>query len=119
MEGEHTAIVGMIVVPEPNRKHFNEAWNRFDPPLPSRLSQIERDGHDGKRLAVVTIQVWERERATVLIPIKDLERTKKYRDTGNFKVLKDCGEFRLQTARSESEVKLKDRLEQLVTLLPS
>jgi hypothetical protein len=119
IEGEHSAIVGMIVVPKPGRKHSNEAWNRFDPPLPSRLSKIEREGHDGKRLVVVTVQIWERERTSVLIPVKDLERTRKYRETGNFKVLKDCGRFRLQTANFESEVRLKDRLDQLLTFLPS
>ena len=72
IEGNNSAIVGMILVPEPGRKHLNEAWNRFDAPLLSRIEQIEREGSDGKRLAVVIIQAWERETAAVVISVKDL-----------------------------------------------
>jgi hypothetical protein len=110
----------MIVVPEPERDYSDRAWNRFPPPLRRKIEDLERDGYEGKRLSVVIIQVWERERATVLVP-KELQNTKAYRDTGNFSILKNCGEFELQTVKrnGEAEIKLRDRLEELLRLLPS
>jgi len=56
-----------------------------------------------------------------LVPAKELQNTKAYRDTGNFSILKNCGEFKLQTVKrnGEAEIKLRDRLEELLRLLPS
>ena len=118
VEGETSAIVGMIVVPDPERAHVNEGWNSFDPPDRSTIENLERDGYKGKKVAVVVIQVWERLHATVLIPAKQLRQTKRYRDTGNFRILNNGGEFRLQAARYEPEIRLKDRLQDLLTFLP-
>ena len=118
LEGDKSAMVGMIVVPDPERKQSNKAWNRFDAPLPTHIEKLELDGYEGKRIAVVVIQVWERLRATVLIPARELRRTKTYRDTGTFTVVNNGGEFRIQTVRYEPEIKLKDKLEYLSSFLP-
>jgi hypothetical protein len=118
VEGETSGIVGMIVVPELEKEHINIARNRFNPPLPSNIEILEREGYDGKKLAVVVIQIWERVHATVLIPAKQLRNTKTYRDTGNFRVINNGGEFRLQAARYEPEIRLKDRLQDLLAFMP-
>ena len=119
LEGKSSAIVGMILVPEPSRKHDDVAWNRFEKSLRLRIEQIERDGYDGKGLSIVIVQVWERERSTVVLPHRELEKTKRYRDTGNFKIKNDCGEFFLETAAYEATVKLSNRLEAVLKLLPA
>jgi hypothetical protein len=79
---------------------------------------LERAGHEGQRISVVIVSLWERERATVLIPRKLLERLNRYRNTGDFRVKKDCGEFVLETPRDEENYKLKDRLEDIFQYIP-
>jgi hypothetical protein len=111
------AILGMILVPEPNRAYSDQAWNRIEPPLREKLSRLEKAGHDGSAITCVLVQVWESDKRTIVIPLKELDRIKRFRDTGDFRVKKDGGEFLLETPRWEDNIRLKNRLEELVTFI--
>lgn len=119
IENDHSVLVGIIVIPKPERKHFGRAWNRFEPPMREKLKRAEQQGFKGKPLSFVVIQVWERERSCVLIPYKDLVSIPKFRETGNFTVLKDDGGggYFLQKPRHEPKIRLKEHLEQIFDFL--
>ncbi len=117
IEGDLSVLVGFIVIPDPKRKYSDKAWNRFDQNLRERIAKAERKGHEDKPLSYIIIQIWEREKRCVLIPFKELDKIPKFRETGNFTVLKDCDEFFLQMSRDESNTRLKDRLEQIFEFL--
>ncbi|WHZ23158.1 MAG: hypothetical protein OJF47_002270 [Nitrospira sp.] len=111
------AIVGMLLVPEPTREHSNLAWNRFEPPLREKLAKLEKNGHEGSAISCVLVQIWETEKRAIVIPLKDLDRVKSFRDTGDFRVKKDSGEFVLETPRWEDNIKLKSRLAELFAFI--
>ena len=111
------AILGMALVPEPTRKHSDLAWNRFEPPLREKLSKLQKTGHEGSAIACVLVQIWESDKRTIVIPLKELDRIKRFRDTGDFRVKKDSGEFVLETPRWEDNIRLKNRLEELFTFI--
>ena len=111
------AILGMVLVPEPTREYVDQAWNRFERPLREKLSKLEKAGHEGSAISCVLVQVWESDKRTILIPLKELDRIKGFRDTGDFKVKKDSGEFLLETPRWDDNIRLKNRLEELFTFI--
>jgi len=116
-KGNKRAILGMVFVPDPKREYSDQAWNRFEPPLRERLSRLEKMGHDGSAITCVLVQVWESAKRTIVIPLKELDRVKRFRDTGDFRVKKDSGEFVLETQRWEDIIRLKNRLEELFTFI--
>lgn len=111
------AILGMVLVPEPTREYSNLAWNRFEPPLREKLAKLEKNGHEGSAIACVLVQIWESDKRTIVIPLKELDRIKRFRDTGDFRVKKDSGEFVLETPRWEENIRLKNRVEELFTFI--
>jgi len=111
------AILGVVLVPEPAREYSNLAWNRFEPPLREKLAKFEKNGHEGSVISCVLVQILEAEKRTIVIPLKDLDRVKRFRDTGDFRVKKDSGEFVLETQRWEDNIRLKNRLEELFTFI--
>jgi hypothetical protein len=111
------AILGMILVPDPKREYSDQAWNRFEPLLREKLARLEKTGHDGSAITCVLVQVWESDKRTIVIPLKELDRVKRFRDTGGFRVKKDSGEFVLETPRWEDNIRLKSRLEGLFTFI--
>ncbi len=117
IEGDLSVLVGFIVIPAPERKHSDKAWNRFDQDLRKRITKAEQEGYQGKSLSFVIIQIWEGEKRCVLIPFKELDTIPNFRETGNFTVLKDCSEFFLQKPSYEPRIRLKDRLEQIFEFL--
>ena len=117
IEGDLSMLVGFIIVPDPKREHSEKAWNRFDQNLRERFAKAEQDGYQGKSLSFVIIQIWEGEKCCVLIPCKELNRIRKFRETGDFTVLKDCGEFFLQMPRDEPNIRLTHRLEKIFEFL--
>lgn len=117
IEGNRSVLVGFIIIPDPKRKHSDKAWNRFDQDLRERIAKAEQEGYQGKSLSFVIIQIWEEEKRCVLISFKELDRILAFRQTGDFTVLKDCGEFFLQKLSYEPKIRLKDRLEQIFEFL--
>jgi hypothetical protein len=110
-------ILGMVLVPEPKREYSDQAWNRVEPPLREKLSKFENTGYEGSAISCVLVQVWESDKRTIVIPLKELDRIKRFRETGDFRVKKDSGEFVLETPRWEDNVRLKNRLEELFTFI--
>jgi hypothetical protein len=117
IEGDLSMLVGVIVTPKPRRKYSDRAWNRFDKKLRDRIAKAEREGYQDKSLSFVIIQIWERETCCVLIPFRELDEILGFRKTGDFIVLKDCGEFFLKKPSYEPKIRLKDRLEQIFEFL--
>jgi hypothetical protein len=117
IEANLSVLVGFIIIPDENRIHSEIAWNRFDQNLRERIARAERRGSQDKSLSCVIIQIWERERNCVLIPFKELDGILSFRRTGDFRVLKDCGEFFLKTPRDEPNIRLKDRLDHIFEFL--
>ena len=111
------AILGMVLVPEPTREYSNLAWNRFELLLREKLAKLVKNGHEGSAISCVLVQIWEAEKRAVVIPLKDLNRVKSFRDTGDFRVKKDSGEFVLETPKWEDNIRLKNRLEELLTFI--
>ena len=111
------AILGMVLVPEPAREHSNLAWNRFEPTLREKLAKLEKNGHEGSAISCVLVQIWESDKRAIVIPLKELNRIKIFRDKGDFRVKKDSGEFVLETPRWEDNIRLKNRLEELFTFI--
>ena len=110
------ALIGVILVPEPKREYADRAWNRITD-LRNKLLNFERDGYSGGTIACVILQVWEEDEEVVLIPLKELTRVKEFRDKGSFHVKKDAGEFFLVTPRWDDNIKLRNGLEDIFTLL--
>ncbi len=111
------AIVGMVLVPEPTREHSNLAWNRFESPLREKLARFQRNGHEGSAISCVLVQIWESDKRAIVIPLKELEGVKSFRDTGDFRVKKDSGEYVLETPRWDDNIRLKNRLEEIFTFI--
>ena len=107
------AILGVIVVPDPKREQSDSAWNRIEAQLRDKLSSLE----SGSMITCLFLQVWEEDKRVVLIPLNELKRLKGFRDTGDFHVKRDGGEFFLVTPRWDDPIKLKTGVEQLFTLL--
>jgi hypothetical protein len=117
MEGTGSGVVGMVVVPDIDREHSNRAWNRIEPPQRYKLQQLEWNGYEGKRVAFTLLQVWEDERASVLIPLGDLFKLKVFKGKGNFTVKKEGKRFSLITPRWDSPMELKTGTETVLSLL--
>lgn len=113
-KGKNRAILGMVLVPDPAREYSDLAWNRIEEPLRNKLSSFEKNGYEGTVFVCVLMQVWEADKRTILVPLKELERVKRYRDTGDFRIKRDGGQFFLETPKWEDNIKLKDRLEEYV-----
>lgn len=107
----------MVFVPDPSREHSDQAWNRIEPPLREKLLRLEKVGHEGSVISCVLLQVWESDKWTIIIPLKELLRLKTFRDTGDFRMKKDSGDFVLKTPRWEDNIRLKNRWEELFTLI--
>ncbi|MER3425243.1 MAG: hypothetical protein C4293_20470 [Nitrospiraceae bacterium] len=107
----------MILVPNPERKHSDRAWNRIEDSLKERLSRLERNGHSGTKVSCIFLQAWEEEKLTILIPFRDLLRLKTFRDSGDFTVRREGLQFFLITPTWEENIKLKSRLEDIFSLL--
>lgn len=117
IEGADSGVIGVVVVPASGREHSNRAWNRINPPQPYKLQRLEWNGYEGKHVAFTLLQVWEDERAAVLIPLKELFTLKVFKDKGNFTVNKNGREFHLVTPRGDSPIMLRTGIEKVFTLL--
>lgn len=111
------AIIGMILVPNPKRMHSDKAWNRIEEPLRDKLSNFERNGLAGETIKCILVQIWETQRRIVLVPLKELNRVREFRDSGDFHIKEESGEFFLQTPRWDENIRLKDRLDDLFNYL--
>ena len=106
-------VLGIIFVPEPERKHSDVAWNRIDERLRSKLRDLESRGWREKRISLTLIQVWENERRIVLLPLKTLQKVSAFTKTGDFRVKQDGAMFFLPTPRGEEPIYLSTSLSDL------
>jgi hypothetical protein len=113
----HRAVLGMLLVPNPTREFSDQAWNRIEEPLREKLLNFERNGQGELSITCTILQVWETDERVVLIPLKDLNRLKRFRATGDFKVKRASGEFVLETPRWDDNIRLHDRLVDIFALL--
>jgi hypothetical protein len=120
VETDHSSVLGFVMVPEPGRGHSDRAWNRFNANTRGWkvLEQLNDRGWEGKRVAVVFVQVWEDEREEVLIPLKILKRLPGFNRTGDFTVKRVAiGQYAIVTPSWDDEVFLQVKLEHLFTFL--
>ena len=113
VESNLAVVLGVIFVPEPERKHHDVAWNRIDEPLRSKLRDLERHGWRDKRASLTLLQVWENERRIVLIPLNSLQKVSGFTKTGDFRVKQDGAMFYLPTPRGEDPIYLSTSLSDL------
>ena len=117
IEGNDAGVVGMVSVPALDREHSSKAWNRIEPPQRYNLQRLEWNGYGGKKVAFTLLQIWEDERASVLIPLRELFKLKVFKDKGNFTVKKEGREFFLVTPRGDSPISLATGTEAVFSLL--
>ena len=117
IEGATSGVVGMVSVPDIEREHSSQAWNRIKPPQTYKLQRLEWNGYEGKKVAFALFQIWEDERASVLIPLRELFKLKVFKDKGNFTVKKEGREFFLVTPRGDSPITLRTGTEAVFSLL--
>jgi hypothetical protein len=117
LEGTDSGVVGVISIPALDREHSSKAWNRIEPPQKYKLQRLEWNGYGGKKVVFALLQIWEEERASVLIPLQELFKLKVFKDKGNFTVKKDGRDFCLVTPRGDSPIMLRTGIEKVFTLL--
>jgi len=117
IECTSSGIVGMISVPALDREYSNRAWNRIEPPQRYNLQRLEWNGYAGKKVVFTLLQIWEDERAAVLIPLRELFNLKVFKDKGNFTVKKEGSEFFLVTPRGDSPISLETGTRAVFSLL--
>lgn len=106
IEGTQSGVVGMVSVPALDREHSSKAWNRIEPAQRYNLQRLEWNGYEGKKVSFALLQIWEDERVSVLIPLRELFKLKVFKDKGNFTVKKEGREFFLVTPRGDSPIAL-------------
>ena len=113
VEGNMAMVLGVIFVPEPERKHNDVAWNRIDEPLRSKLRDLENHGWRDKRISLTLIQVWDNERRIVLIPLNTLQKVSAFTKMGDFRVKQDGAMYYLPMPRGEDPIYLSTSLSDL------
>jgi len=113
IEGTTMMLIGLLFVPEPERKWSDRAWNRIEEPYRSRLEELEQTGWRDKRINFTMLQVWESEGRMVLLPLRDLRKVLLFITKGDFTVRKDGATFVHVTPRGEENISLNTSLSDL------
>lgn len=90
-DSEHIISGGYIVQTSPKRQHNDKAWNRMNQ---EEKQWLEKVSNSCKNAYV--IQIWQDLERYVLIPFPKLIKTKKFTEKGDFTVIKEGENFKLQ-----------------------
>ena len=117
VEGPKSGVVGFVFVPDLKRKHRDVGWNQLYDPALGLFRKLEAEGHEGKQVHTVLIQVWPGP-FTPIIPLRILELTAEFTARGWFHVKNDCGDFVLARSLGEGgNIRLDWRIEDIFKYL--
>jgi hypothetical protein len=88
---------GYIVQTSKNKEYEDKGWNRMSPEEKKWMKKISALSKN-----FYVIMIWPDPDCNVFIPLSKLEKTERFTRTGNFTVIKEGQNFKLQGLQEES-----------------